>query len=172
MDNLNGLPSPARHLLDYEVYRSPEPTRGLVKTDAIETSRGCPFRCAFCYHMYDKVRFRDVISVVDEIEQSHKQTGAVLFNFFDDTFTLNKNRAIAICDEIIKRNLGLTFYCFTRADTISRDLLEKMKQAGFVRITMGIESGNQEMLDRIRKGTKLEQYENAYCWMRELDLET
>src|SRR4030042_6316015 len=47
-----------------------------------------------------------------------------------------------------------------------------MKQTGFVRITMGLEAGNQEMLDRIRKGTKLEQYENAYCWMRELDLET
>jgi len=171
--DLSMLPPPARHLVNYNLYRSPEPRRGLVKTDAIETSRGCPFGCAFCYHMHGKkVRYRDVNNVVDEIEESYKSTGAVLFNFFDDTFTLNKKRAIAICDEIIRRDLGLMFYCFTRADTLSKELLERMTQAGFVRITMGIESGNQEMLDRLNKGTKLEQYEKAYRWMRELGLET
>ncbi len=172
IEDLDKLPLPARHLVDYGRYRSPEPGRGLIKTDAIETSRGCPFRCAFCYHMHAKVRFRDVIKVVDEIEESHKKTGAILFNFFDDTFTLKKDRAIAICDEIIKRDLGLTFYCFTRADTLSKELLEKMTQAGFVRITTGIESGNQKMLDRFNKGTKLEQYERVYQWMVELGLET
>ncbi len=172
IQDLNQLPSPARHLVNYEHYQFPEPSCGLVKTDALETSRGCPFRCAFCYHMHSKVRFRDVVKVVDEVELSHRQTGATLFNFFDDTFTLVKERAMAICDEIIRRDLGLTFYCFTRADTLSKELLEKMKQAGFVRITMGIESGNQEMLDRLRKGTKLEDYERAYRWMDGLGIET
>ena len=170
--DLSMLSLPARHLLDYERYRSTEPGKGLIKTDSMETSRGCPSRCTFCYHMHAKVRFRDPIKVVDEIEKSHRETGAVLFNFFDDTFTLKKDRAIAICDEIIKRDLNLTFYCFTRADTLSKELLEKMKQAGFIRMTMGIESGNQEMLNRYNKGTKLDQYERAYRWMTELGLET
>jgi len=152
---------------------SPEPGLGMVRTDAIETSRGCPFNCAFCFHIHQKkVRFRDVTSVVDEIEEAHQKTGAVLFNFFDDTFTLNKGRAIAICDGIISRNLKCQFYCFTRADTVSRDLLIKMKEAGFVKTTMGIESGNQDILDSYRKGIKLKQYEKVYHWMAELDMET
>lgn len=170
--DLNDLAAPARHLLDYDRYRCPEPTKGLVKTDVIETSRGCPHRCSFCFHMHAKVRFRDPVLVVDEIEKSHRETGAVMFNFFDDTFTLREERALVICDEIIRRNLKLSLYCFTRADAISPDLLKKMKEAGFVRATMGVESGNQEMLNRYCKGTKLAEYERAYRWMQELDIET
>lgn len=171
--DLDSLAPAARHLINYDDYVGSEPDIGMVKVDAIETSRGCPFRCAFCYHMHGRaVRFRDVQKVVDEIEKSHNSTGCNLFHFFDDTFTLKKDRAIAICDEIMKRKLKLNFYCFTRADTITKDLLQKMKETGFVRITMGIESGNQQMLDRYCKGTKLQDYERAYRWMVELGIET
>ncbi len=171
--DLNQLAPPARHLINYDHYQSPEPGMGLVKTDVLETSRGCPFRCAFCFHIHQKeVRFRDVESVIAEIEKSHRETGAVLFNFFDDTFTVNNKRAIAICDELIRLDLGCRFYCFTRADTLSRELLEKMHRAGFSKTTLGIESGNQSVLDRYRKGTKLEQYERAYRWMVDIGIET
>ena len=173
VQDLDTLAAPARHLLNYNDYVASDPDLGMIKVDALETSRGCPSRCTFCFHLHgNKVRLRDVQKIVDEIEKSHHETGANLFHFFDDTFTLKKERAIAICNEIIRRKLKLAFYCFTRADTISKDLLEKMKEAGFIRITLGIESGNQEMLDRYNKGTKLEDYERAYHWMIDLGIET
>lgn len=173
IQDLDEIVPTTRHLIDYNDYGYVVPGKGLVKMDAIESARGCPFGCLFCFRLFgNKVRYRDPIKVVDEIEKSHRETGAELFMFFDDTFTLKKDRAMTICGEVIKRKLKLSFYCFTRVDTLSRELLERMKEAGFATITIGVESGNQEMLDRLRKGTRLEDYERVYKWMAELGIET
>lgn len=172
IENLDELPRPARHLIDYKNYRYPIHNKGLVRMDTIEGTRGCPFKCLFCYHVHKGVRYRDPVKVIDELEWSYYNTGARLFFFFDDTFSLKKERAIQMCDEIIRRKLDIDCFCLTRADCLDYDILRKMREAGFNQITTGIESGNQGILDILRKGEKLEQYEKVYRWMDELGMET
>lgn len=172
IEDLDELPRPARHLIDYKNYRYPIHNKGLVRMDTIEGTRGCPYHCLFCYHTYNKVRFRDPIKVIDELEWSYYNTGARLFFFFDDTFSVKKERAIKMCDEIIRRKLKIECFCLTRADCLDYDILKKMKEAGFNQITTGIESGNQKILNILHKGVKLEQYEKVYGWMNQLGMET
>jgi radical SAM superfamily enzyme YgiQ (UPF0313 family) len=173
IENLDSLPLPARHLINYADYKYAIPKKGLVRMDTIETARGCPFNCLFCYHLHgQKVRFRDPIKVVNELELSYHTTGARLFMFYDETFSANKQRVLTICDEIIKRKLKVDLFCWTRADCLDYDVLKRMKEAGFNQITTGIESGNSEILKVLNKGETLEQFERVYKWMDELGMET
>jgi radical SAM superfamily enzyme YgiQ (UPF0313 family) len=77
-----------------------------------------------------------------------------------------------MCDEIKRRKLDITWEGYTRADRITKDLLKQMKDAGLVRLSFGVESGDQRILEAIKKGTSLEQYRQAYEWCDELGLET
>ncbi len=165
---------PARHLVDYRQYRFPVPGRGMVRMDAIESSRGCPGGCTFCVKRRTPHRLRDPIKVVDEIESSHETYQTRFFLFFDDTFTVNRKFALTVCDEIIRRGLHqqITFYVNTRANTIDRDMLVRMKRAGMTEISMGVETGHDEFLRDCEKGTTKEQYQRVYRWMRELGLQT
>ncbi len=171
---LDDLPLPARHLVNYDNYQFPKPGKGLVRMDTILTSRGCPFSCLFCFNRNTKVRYRDIKKCVDEIALSHERFNTGFFMFLDDTLTISKNRIAELCGEIMKRNLHkkLSFYANARADIVDFDTLKIMKEAGVAEISMGVESGNQGVLDMVNKGTKLEQYEHVYSWMRKLGFET
>jgi radical SAM superfamily enzyme YgiQ (UPF0313 family) len=171
---LDDLPLPARHLVNYDHYQFPMPGRGMVKMDTIVTSRGCPFSCLFCFNRNTTVRYRDIKRCVDEIAMSHKKYKTNFFMFLDDTLTISKERIIELCDEIRKRHLHkkVAFYANARADRIDFETLEKMRHAGVVEISMGVESGNQQLLNMANKGTTLEQYEQIYLWMRKLGFET
>ncbi|HSA31287.1 MAG TPA: radical SAM protein [Candidatus Omnitrophota bacterium] len=165
---------PARHLLDYDQYKFPVPGRGMLKMDVIESSRGCPGGCRFCAKRKVPYRCRDPLKVVDEIESSYKNYGTEFFLFFDDTFTVSKKFVLSVCDEIISRGLNkkITFYVNTRANTIDREMLLWMKQAGMTEISMGVETGHEQFLKDCEKGTTQEQYRTVYRWMRELGLQT
>jgi anaerobic magnesium-protoporphyrin IX monomethyl ester cyclase len=173
IENLDSIPLPARHLVDYSKYQYAIPKKGLTRMDTIETARGCPFNCLFCFHLHgQKVRYRDPIKAVDELEWSYYNTGARLFVFYDETFSANKQRVFTICNEIIKRKLKVDLFCWTRADCLDYEVLKKMKEAGFNQITTGIESGNPEILKILNKGEGLEQFEKIYKWMDDLQMET
>lgn len=171
---LDNLPLPARHLVNYDHYQFPMPGRGLMKMDTILTARGCPFGCLFCFNKNTRVRYREIKKCVDEIVLSHERYNTKFFMFLDDTLTVSKERIIRLCDEIISRGLHkkVAFYANARADRIDFETLKEMKAAGVAEISMGVESGNQQILNIINKGTKLEQYEQAYSWMRKLGFET
>jgi len=173
-ESLDDLPLPARHLVDYDHYQFPVPRKGMVRMDTIVTSRGCPFSCLFCFNRNTKVRYRNIKKCVDEIAMSHEKYKTNFFMFLDDTLTISKERVVELCDEIVKRGLHkkVTFYANARADRVDFETLKKMKQAGVVEVSTGVESGSQQLLNMENKGTTLEQYAQVYSWMRKLGFET
>ena len=155
--DLDSLPLPARHLLPMSRYLA------LGFPINIITSRGCPNRCIFCqgHRMVGhKIRSRNPLLVVDEIE-SLLAEGFKRINFSDDFFTSNARRVKEICDEILRRGLSFEWTVFARADSVDRELLTIMHECGCDTVLFGIESGNQQMLDRIHKRIKLDRIRKA-----------
>jgi radical SAM superfamily enzyme YgiQ (UPF0313 family) len=174
MTNLDENVLPARHLIDYSKYSYPIPGKGLVRMDAIESSRGCPFGCNFCTKRRTKYRLRTPELVVDEIEESHLRNGVKFFMFFDDTFTIKKSYVKEVCEEIVSRGLHkrVDLYVNTQASTTTREMLEQMRAANVSEISMGVETGSEKILKESGKGTKKHQYVKIYNWMRELGYQT
>lgn len=161
IEKLDDLPFPAWKHLDLKKYFDGGKLYPYID---IISGRGCPNRCIFCLwpqvmHGY-RYRFRSPENVVDEIEYDINLCPGVLkggeFFFEDDTFTVDKPRAHKICDEIIRRGLKLTFSVNARADIYDLELFSKMKKAGCRELLVGFESGDQEVLDKMRKNIKLE----------------
>lgn len=146
--DINLLPVPARHLLPLGRYRA------LGMAISMTTSRGCPFNCIFCVGrkmVGSKVRYRDPIAVVDEIEYLNT-LGFSQINIADDLFTASPKHCIAVCEEIMRRGLQVKWTSFARVDTVSREVLARMLEAGCHTVSFGVESGNAEILKTIRKG--------------------
>jgi len=157
IEDLDSLPLPDRRLLPLGRYRA------LGMPISITTSRGCPFKCIFCVGrkmVGAGVRYRSPSKIVNELEYLNTLNFHQI-NIADDLFTANKNHCIAVCDEIIKRNLQLTWTSFARVDTVSDAVLTKMKSAGCSAVSFGIESANPQILKTIKKGITLDQVENA-----------
>jgi len=126
----------------------------------IISGRGCVFRCSFCVWPQvfsgHKYRFRSVKNIVDELEYIKNEIPQTREIFFeDDTLTVNKKRCQELSKEIIKRKLDITWACNSRAD-VDLETLKWMKKAGCRLLCVGYESGNQEVLNKIHKGTTLE----------------
>ncbi len=146
---LDDLPIPAYHLLPMEKYRRYN----------IITSRGCPFGCTYCASdviFRRKVRYRSPKSVVDEITFLLERYGEKHFWFSDDTFITNSKYTHSLLDELMKRDLHISWSCLMRVDKVSGELLERMKRCGCSYISYGIESGSQEMLNKMEKRTRVE----------------
>ena len=138
------------------------------------TSRGCPFSCSFCSSkIFWKNRYykRTPKFVVDEIEKLIFEYGSKGIYFREDNFTVDKKHVIGICDEIISRNIKIEWECESRVDTIDRDVLKRMKEAGCTAIWCGVESGCQKTLDSIKKGYSLSDVRRFVKWCNELNIE-
>jgi anaerobic magnesium-protoporphyrin IX monomethyl ester cyclase len=156
IDDLDSLPFPAWHHLDLMKYFD---GGKLYPYLDIIAGRGCPNRCIFC--LWPQVmhgtsyRLRSAVNVVDEIERDIKLLPQVAktgeFFFEDDTFTVNKSRAIEICEEIMRRGLKITFSVNARVDTADAGLFKIMKKAGCRELLVGFESGSQSQLDTMHK---------------------
>lgn len=161
IDNLDELPFPAWHHLDLMKYFDGGKLYPYID---IISGRGCPNRCIFCLWpqvMHGLVyRLRSARNVVDEIERDIKLCSQVIkggeFFFEDDTFTVNKHRAIEICEEILRRNLKITFSVNSRVDDADAGMFKVMKRAGCRELLVGFESGNQQMLAGMNKRITLE----------------
>jgi anaerobic magnesium-protoporphyrin IX monomethyl ester cyclase len=157
ISDLDTLPFPARHLLPPLAKYQPTPaTHRRLPHATIITSRGCAgARCVFCDRRGQgfTVRYRSVQNVFDEIEELVNVYGARDLKFFDDTFTLNSKRALAICNEFKKRHLDLTWACCTRTNTVNKELLKSMKDAGCWEVEFGVESLDEEVLSKLQKLT-------------------
>ncbi len=148
---LDKLGEPGWHLFDQDVinkYCGDIPVIGM---------RGCPFSCNFCSRPYGQiVRLRSPKKIVDEIEKNQKKYGINYFDFWDETFTVNKPHAHELCKEIIKRKLNIQFFCQTHANTFDLETAKLMKEAGCNYAGLGVETGNDEILKKMKKGAKKE----------------
>jgi anaerobic magnesium-protoporphyrin IX monomethyl ester cyclase len=168
IENLDEIPFPALHLWPIENLQK----CGTVIFEVV-TSRGCVNWCNFCIEVRThgrKYRVRSPKNVVDELELLHNTYGAEYFAFLDDAFTVDKNRTVEICEEIKHRNLNIKWVCETRVNMVTKELLQKMKEAGCVEIWFGVESGSQPVLNAMKKGTSLEQVIRAFKWAKEVGL--
>ena len=151
IDDLDSLPFPARDLTPYKKYNSIiSPDKSLT---TMITSRGCPYECLFCNRMHfgRNCRFASAEYIVNEMHVCRNDFGIEEILVYDDTFTLDKKRAMKICDLIIERNLKVSWDIRTRVDLIDKELMIKLKKAGCSRIHFGVESGNQDILNILKK---------------------
>jgi radical SAM superfamily enzyme YgiQ (UPF0313 family) len=175
IQDLDAIPFPARHLFKNQKYTYPDALR--YPASPIITSRGCPGNCTFCTAKFlhgKRFRCRSAENILDEIELLIKDYGVREIHIWDDNFITNRNRVFAFRDGIIKRNIKVLFSFPNgiRADFINRDILKALKDFGTYSVAIGVESGNQNILDMIQKGIKLEQIENAFRLAKEMKLET
>ena len=166
ISDLDSLPMPARHLLPVSRYLA------LGFPVSIITSRGCPNQCIFCQGrrmVGRKVRYRSPESVADEMENILSY-GFTRINIADDFFTSNKKRVKQICEEILRRGLKFSWSAFARVDSCNREVLCLMRDAGCDTVSFGIESGNPEMLKRIKKGITLDQAREAISMCKDIGM--
>jgi anaerobic magnesium-protoporphyrin IX monomethyl ester cyclase len=169
IENLDSLPWPARDLLPNYKYFDP-----ILKNPFtfVFAGRGCPHKCTFCNWPQvmtgRRYRFRSPKSIADELEhiQNEYRFASILFN--DDTFTADREHVFEVCDEIDRRGLKMEWACYTRADNSDRELLRRMRESGCFLLKVGIESGNQKVLNAMRKGYRLERVREGVRAMKEM----
>lgn len=173
--DLDVLPLPARHLLDMERYdlrMSFLDTKG----DQIITARGCPFSCSFCSAsaLWGKsYTMRSSENVIGEIKSVADRYGVKGLKFFDSTFTVNKMHVLSICQGFEREGLNrMPWECEIRADTVDRQLLAAMRNAGCYYIKIGLESASERVLKRINKRITVDHVERTLNLANELGLRT
>lgn len=157
IDDIASIPHPAKHLYRTIVKEQPIPP---IAYGRLFLSRGCPFHCSYCDSnklWTRKVRYPTAQYVVEQIRQVRDRFGTRLFVFDDDNFFLHPKLCNEILDLMIDADLGVSWRCEVRANTVNLELLKKMKRAGCCSITLGVESGSDDILKKIGKGITREQ---------------
>lgn len=159
--DLDTLPFPARHLLNNAIYRSPETGNPIA---VVHGNRGCTAHCIYCPAglLTDyTVRFRKPERLVAELRECVEKHNVREFLFHGDTFTINKRWLVELCDGIRAAKLPIRWGCNSRVDTMDDERAAAIKAAGGWVVAFGIEHGDQEMLDRMKKKATLEQAREA-----------
>lgn len=164
--HLDDLPLPLHHLLPLDHYRIP-----MIKGPYtfIVTSRGCTAGCKYCIkhvsYQYS-IRLRSPENIVEELWELHR-LGIHNVHMYADLFTVNREQVLGLCDLIIQEGLPVKWTCNSRVDYVDQELLQRMAQAGNWLISWGIESGNEEILKKARKGYRMEQAHLALRWAKQ-----
>ena len=159
--DLDALPYPAYDLIHSERYLLPfSHTRFLL----VSTSRGCHFGCRFCMdHVYygKKMRLRTPAALVDELVHWRDTLGIRDFLFWTESFALDADFCCAVAREIIDRDIGIRWFCNSRADQVDSDMMALFRRAGCNMISFGVESGSQDTLDAMNKNTTIAKVRKA-----------
>ena len=172
MSDIDALPLPDRSMIPNNLYRYPLAMHRPVTT--VFSSRGCPYGCTFC----DKSTFgstwraRSVDNVLAEIDEIIHRYRIKSLIFYDDLFTLNKERVVGICEEILRRGYKLDWKCEGRVNMVDPDVLRLMRRAGCSMIAYGVESANQNGLDYLNKNMSVDQIENAFALTAQAGIRT
>ncbi|MHA1277782.1 MAG: B12-binding domain-containing radical SAM protein [Candidatus Helarchaeota archaeon] len=160
--NLDELPFPAWDLIDPQKYF--KTSIGWEKASsalyALQSSRGCPFNCGFCYNIaFNKQMWRpkSAARVIEEISYLNSKFKAKQINFKDDNFIVNQERALNICRGLVQEKIDVRFHVDCRVDLFSRTLAQHLQKGGCNQIYFGVESGSPRILKFIKKGISLSQ---------------
>ncbi|MDI6703308.1 MAG: radical SAM protein [bacterium] len=168
--DLDRIPFPCFDLFPMEVYLK-NPVVGIGRDIDLITSRGCPHRCIYCYQIFGRTyRYHSVEYMIELIKLLKKRYRIDFVSFQEDCFVVNKERVYRFCEELLRQRLKIKWSCTGRVNLVTEDMLKKMKQAGCVSVSYGIESGSQEILDRMKKGVKVEQAYRAIRLTRKIGL--
>jgi len=155
--DIDSIPHPDRSFIDIDSYHH---SIDGERATTVMTSRGCPYRCAFCSRVWGaKVRLHSPEYIVNEVRYLKRVHGYRAFMFFDDIFVFPRKRIVSTT-ELLKQE-DIIYRCFVRSDLVDRDLLIMLKESGCVELGFGAESGSQKILDvvskksSVRKNTQL-----------------
>jgi anaerobic magnesium-protoporphyrin IX monomethyl ester cyclase len=176
IETLDLIPFPAWDLLPMDIYRK-NPIWGdiagnssgfrkevtVTRSMNIISSRGCPFSCNYCYHLFGKssYRCRSIQNVIYEIEILVDRYDVDFIGFVDDNMMASEKRVLEFCDALAKKKLPITWGCHGRVSSAKPDVLERMASVGCVWIGFGIESGSRKMLNAMNKKASVGQAKTA-----------
>lgn len=174
VENLDRLPFPAYHLFPLNRYRTHPPYGKKNPYLTLVTSRGCPYRCAYCAKSVFGPAFRAMspARVVAQIRHMIDAYHVKEIHFYDDDFTLDMKRAEQICDLLMRAGVDISWSCTTRVDLVDENLLRKMKASGCWLISYGVESADPDILKNIRKGYTLDKVLGAFDLTRRMGIRT
>lgn len=173
INDIDTIPLPARHLLPpLHTYKVSAVQYKRLPSTGVLTARGCPFKCVFCVCSVSKqkVRYHSIEYVMAEVDELINRYGIRDIAFIDDVFTIDKERTYRLCEELAKRKNKLVWSSNVRVGLVDKEMLKIMKDSGCWMVLAGIESGNQAILDKIKKDIKLEQAEQLSSWCKEIGL--
>ncbi len=157
---LDDLPFPAyEKMAGYpDAYKLPIFNYPKSPNSSCISSRGCPYSCSYCDRSVFRSTFRynSADYLYRHLHYLHERFGIRHINFYDDQFTFHRGRVEEFCRLLMDRPLGMTFNCAVRAEHVDRELLQLMKAAGCWMVSLGIESGDEQLLSRHRQNADLE----------------
>ncbi len=164
--DLDDLPMPMHELLPLTSYRMP-----LIKGPFtfIVTSRGCPAGCTYCIKHVSyqfSTRLRSPKLIMEELWGLKKQ-GINNIHMYADLFTVNRDQVMELCELMIKEKINIKWTCNSRVDYVDADMLKMMAKAGNWLISWGIESGNEQILRKARKGAYPDKAAKGLQWARD-----
>ncbi len=153
IEDLDTIPFPDRKIYEkYKIFKN-------KKTQLFRVSRGCPFKCSFCFNhvalrLYSKkgkfVRRRNPEAVIEEIKTVISQSKPKYIFFNDDDFTLNKDWVLEFLP-LFKKQINIPFFCGGRADELDENIVKELKKAGCIRVLIGLETGDEDLRINILK---------------------
>jgi radical SAM superfamily enzyme YgiQ (UPF0313 family) len=158
--DLDSLPFPAYEKLEGypDAYKLPIFNYPKTPNSSCISSRGCPYACSYCDRSVFRrsYRYNSAEYMYDHLSYLKNKFNIRHINFYDDQFTFNRKRVEAFSEMMISRPLGMTFNCAVRAEHIDYDLLKQMKTAGCWMMSLGIETGDEDLLSQHRQNSNLD----------------
>ncbi|MCP4680275.1 MAG: radical SAM protein, partial [Deltaproteobacteria bacterium] len=168
---LDSLPFPAYHKLEGfpRGYRLPPFSYIRAPGTAMSTSRGCVYQCSYCDRSVFKRSFRSNSAeyTYSHMEFLRKHFGIRHVNIYDDLFTTNRKRIMELCRRLADKPLGMQFNCAVRIGHTDDELLDALKHAGCLMVSMGVESGDPILLKDLKAGVTLDQVRETVSKIQE-----
>ena len=177
--DLDSLPFPAYDQLPMHKYRAPAHHVSFGKNIPLAplfmlfSARGCPYNCNYCDSKIMTgrvVRYRSIENTINELKLLKEKYNVRCIDWGDENFIIDKKRAHALLDAMLKEKLNIHFCCLTRVDSVDKEILIKMKKAGCFLIRFGVESGDQRILNAMNKGITLQQIKKAFKLINEVGI--